>query len=188
MITEAKKEIINNYDDLTLLELIKQLDEVQDEDDLIKWLEFATEHNYYTGSVWSVIYNENKELENKVKEFINDEDYLKYLTYKCDASDIFLFQNSKDLLKIESGKSEKITHALNYSKILTLEEFNNIYYYYDDAAYDFINEGYMIPEHLTSYINYESIISELSFDENIYSLRDNTEFILDDNNPNIRDF
>lgn len=185
MISEAKKEIINNYGDNTLKELIEQLNKVETETDLINWLTFATQHNYYTGSVWTPIYNECGELENKVLNIINDEEYLKYLTFKCDESDIFLFVNSKDILEIEADKSEKVTHALRYSRILTREEFNNIHYYDENAAFDYINEVYEIPEHLILYIKYDHIIYNMGLDENIYSLHGDKEFIIDENEGGI---
>lgn len=152
-----------------LIQLKKELLEIETEKDLINWLEFATSHNYYTGTVWINQYNKNCELENIVKNIISDEEYLTYLCLKCDASDIFIFKNASDLIAQEQKENKKISFCVSeYDNILSSEEFGEIIYYNYEDACDVVDEFMDIPEHLKSYFNYESYLNDLRHDGGIY--------------------
>jgi len=188
LMTPKKIEIIGDYGDDTLISLIKDLNNVNDEKTLIKWLEFATSHNYYCGSVWDTIYNEHKELEQKVKNIIKDNEYLTYLTIKADYSDIFLFKDSSELIEIEKQETPKITHALRYKQFLTLEQFNNIYHYNEQESGVLINEMFSISEAVRYFVDYDKIIDNLDYDEYYFSINNNKELIFDENSPELREF
>lgn len=155
-------ELIYNDYDLRHIEAGKE--NIETVTDLIKWLDMAISHNYYTGHYWSDLYNYNNELEEIVTTIISDNNYLSYLIdYSDRKGDIFLLVDSEETIKYESNQSEIVQYVLNtYDEILTPEQFNRIIYYDNTAVLYYIDELYQIPEHLESFINYSDIIYELT--------------------------
>ena len=163
--------VFDPYGDSTIKELEAAKHDINNIDDLISFLEFAISHNYYTGNYWDNIYNFNNELEEIVLNMDLEEEYIIYLSHACDAKgDIFIFNkydpaNYAELGSLEDDKIKFITSY--YDKILTPEEYEEIYIF---DKMDYINECYSIPEHLESYINYDSIAYDLLFNEYIDEL------------------
>lgn len=177
VLTDEQTSIINNYDDNTLIDIIITLDKVDDMESLLNFLEFASTHNYYTGSVWSPIY---KGLEEKTRDIIDNEEYFKYIVEKLDYKDIFIIEDSGKLIEIEKNQSEINKFLLKeYDEILTLEYYENVYYYDELETFNYINECFFIPTHLESYINYKDILNELDHDPGVYTFDDETMIIND---------
>lgn len=177
-------EYVNCYDDNTLIELEADKKSIESLDDLLAYLDFAISHNYYTGHYWNSLYNYDSELERITKKVVSDKLYFNYLVHYCDMkADIFILNDSSELLRIESENEDN--HVLqyvfdNYDELLTQDELDNIYFYDEYAAFDYINEIYEISESLQYYINYDKIFNELSYDDIITLISDDT-FIIDYN-------
>ena len=48
---------VEDYGDKTLIELEEAKHNIKNTDDLINYLNFAKDHNYYTGHYWNYLYN-----------------------------------------------------------------------------------------------------------------------------------
>ena len=157
-ILKEYEAIYNDYD-LRIIESGKE--NINNVTDLIKWLNMAISHNYYTGHYWSDLYNYNNELQELVTTIISDNNYLSYLIeYSERKGDIFILNN--EIPELEN-QSEIVEYSLNmYDEILTPEQFNRIIYYDNSEVLYYIDELYQIPEHLESFINYQNIIDELT--------------------------
>lgn len=177
-------EYVNCYDDNTLIELESDKKSIESLDDLIAYLNFAISHNSSTGHYWFDLYNFDGELERIAKEFVFDELYFNYMVQYCDMkADIFILSDSDELIEIEAENKANpvLRYAFdNYDRFLTLEELENIYFYDENAAIDYINEIYEIIESLRYYVDYDRIFRELSHDDIITLITDDT-FIIDYN-------
>ena len=177
-------EYVNCYDDNTLIELEADKKSIESLDDLLDYLDFAISHNYFTGHYCVDLYNFDSELEDIVKDVITDDAYFNYLVQYCDTQgDIFILSDSSELIAIEEGnKYNPVLQYVfdNYDRFLTQEELDNIYFYDEYAAIDYINEIYEIPEDLEYFVDYEKIINNLCYDPLIASVSDDS-FIIDYN-------
>lgn len=177
--TEEYKNILcDPAGDTTLAELEESKHNIKCVDDLLKFLTWAINHNYYTGNYWSYLYNFNNELEEKVLSLNLDEDYLKYLTHYADAKgDIFIFSkfNFENYAATGSELEDKIKFiCAHYEKILTPKEFNSFNIV---DKFDYVTECYNIPENLQCFIDYEKLYNQTAWDEGIEELNDES-FIL----------
>ena len=177
--TEEYKQILfDPYGDTTLKELEESKHNIKNVNDLIKFLDFAISHNYYTGNYWNYLYNFNDELEKIVLGLGLDDDYLKYLTHYADAKgDIFIFSkfDFDQYAATGSELDDKIKFiASKYDRILSPEEFDS---FYICDKYDYVHEIYNIPDGLDCFIDYEKIYHQLTWDEGIEDLN-NDSFIL----------
>ncbi len=177
---EYKKILFDPYGDTTLKELEEDKHNIENVDDLLKFLGFAISHNYYTGSYWNYLYNFNDELEKIVLSLNLDEDYLKYLTHYADAKgDIFIFSkfDFEQYAPTGSELDDKIKFiSSKYDRILTQDEFNSFSII---DKYDYAREVYQIPDGLDCFIDYEKMYYQLTWDEGIEELN-NESFILFD--------
>ena len=168
---EYEKILYDPYGDTTIKELEDEKHNIKNIKDLISFLNFAISHNYYTGNYWSYIYNFNNELENIVLNLELDEDYLKYLTHYADAKgDIFIYSkfDGDNYAATGSELDDKIKFISEYyERILTPEEFDSIYIL---DKYYYVKEIYDIPERLESFINFNQIYKELTWNDGIEEL------------------
>lgn len=175
---EYNKILFDPYGDTTLKELEESKHNIENVDDLLKFLGFAISHNYYTGNYWNYLYNFNDELEKIVLSLDLNDDYLKYLTHYADAKgDIFIFSkfDFDQYAQIGSELDDKIKFiSSHYDRILTPEEFNSFWIV---DKYDYAQELYNIPEGLDCFINYEKLYYQLTWDEGIEELNKDS-FIL----------
>jgi hypothetical protein len=175
---------VNDYCDNTLIELEEQKKDIDSLDDLLSFLNFALDHNYFTGHYWLDLYNFDDELENICRELITDDNYFNYLIEACDKlADIFILTDSAELIAIEKENQfdEKLNYIFdNYDRLLNFEEFENIHYLDEYATFDYVNEIYQIPESLMDYIDYDKIIRDFAHDS-ITTIISENSFINDYN-------
>lgn len=175
---EYKNILCDPYGDSTIKELEENKHNIKNLDDLLNFLNWAINHNYFTGNYWNYLYNFNKELENIVLSLNLDEDYLKYITYYCDAKgDIFIFSkfDFDNYAQTGSELDDKIRFISDhYNRLLDQDEFNSFTIV---DKFDFVTEVYQIPDRLQWFVDYEKIYNQITWDNGIEELNSNS-FIL----------